>query len=238
MLSLIESVTLGAIARFLAAALTGATATETTMGFHPQELLLYALTWIESLGVVGGMAFIGLYIVATVAFLPGSILTLGAGIVFGVFLGSLYVFVGATLGAIAAFFVGRYFARNWISQKIADNPKFAAIDTAVAQSGFKIVLLTRLSPVFPFILLNYAFGITGVSFKDYALGAIGMIPGTVLYVYIGSLAGDLARIGSATQPPNATVQWAIRILGLIATVAVTVYVTRVARQALAEQVDQ
>lgn len=203
---------------------------------NPQDLLQNALQWVDSLGVGGGLAFIAIYILATIAFLPGSILTLGAGVVFGVALGSLYVFIGATLGAIAAFWVGRYLARNWVRQKIEKNPNFAAIDGAVAEEGFKIVLLTRLSPIFPFNLLNYAFGITGVSLKDYALGSVGMLPGTVMYVYIGSLAGNLARIGTAPQPTS-VIQWAIRILGLIATVGVTVYVTRLARKALAEKVS-
>ena len=206
--------------------------------FNPQQWLLNALQWVKSLGLLGGLAFMAIYIIATVAFLPGSILTLGGGVVFGILWGFVYVFIGATLGAIAAFLVGRYLARDWISQKIAGNEKFAAIDQAVAQEGFKIVLLTRLSPVFPFNLLNYALGITGVSLKDYILGSIGMIPGTIMYVYLGYIAGDLAKIGSENQPTNSTIQWAIRIIGLIATVAVTVYVTRIARQALAEKVSQ
>lgn len=207
-------------------------------GFNLQELLRNALQWVESLGYIGGIAFIGIYIIATVAFLPGSILTLGAGVVFGVVFGSIYVFIGATIGAIAAFLVGRYLARDWISAKIAGNQKFAAIDKAVAHEGFKIVLLTRLSPLFPFNLLNYAFGITGVSLKDYALASIGMLPGTVMYVYIGSLAGDIARVGGENQPTNPTVQWIIRIVGFIATVAVTIYVTRIARKALEEKVSK
>ncbi len=206
-------------------------------GFNPQDWLLSALQWIDGLGFAGGLAFMAIYIVATVAFLPGSILTLGAGVIFGIAMGSVYVFVGATLGAIAAFLVGRYLARGWVSQKIAGNQNFSAIDQAVAHEGFKIVLLTRLSPVFPFNLLNYAFGITGVGLKDYALGSVGMIPGTIMYVYIGSLAGDLARIGTESQAANPIAQWAIRIVGLVATVAVTVYVTRVARQALAQKVS-
>lgn len=206
--------------------------------FNPQELLRDALKWIESLGYVGGIAFMGIYIIATIAFLPGSILTLGAGVVFGVFFGAIYVFIGATLGAIAAFLVGRYIARGWVGKKIADNQKFAAIDRAVAHEGFMIVLLTRLSPIFPFNLLNYAFGVTGVSLKDYALASIGMLPGTIMYVYIGSLAGDLARIGGENQSTNPTIQWIIRIVGFIATVAVTVYVTRIARKALAERVEE
>ncbi|MBN3895871.1 MAG: TVP38/TMEM64 family protein [Nostoc sp. NOS(2021)] len=205
--------------------------------FNPQAILRNALQWIDSLGTLGAIAFIALYIIATVAFFPGSILTLGAGVIFGTVWGSLYVFIGATLGATAAFLVGRYLARGWVASKIADNKKFAAIDQAVGKEGLKIVLLTRLSPIFPFNLLNYAFGITGVSLKDYFIGSVGMIPGTIMYVYIGSLAGNLAMIGTEAQPTTPTLQWAIRILGLIATVAVTIYITRIARQALEEQVN-
>jgi len=210
---------------------------EGAAGFNPQALLRNALQWVDSLGVAGGIAFMVIYVVATVAFLPGSILTLGAGVLFGVVMGSFYVFLGATLGAIAAFLVGRYLARGWISKKIEGKQKFAAIDRAVSQEGFKIVFLIRLSPAFPFNLLNYGFGITGVSLKDYALGSIGMLPGTIMYVYLGSLAGDLARIGTASQPANPAIQWTIRIVGFIATVAVTFYVTRIARQALEEKVS-
>lgn len=206
--------------------------------FNLQALLKDTLTWIENLGSIGAIAFIGIYIMATVAFLPAFILTLGAGVLFGVWLGSIYVFIGATLGSIAAFLIGRYLARDWVAKKIAGNDKFRAIDRAVGKEGLKIVLLTRLSPAFPFNLLNYAFGVTGVSARDYIIGSIGMIPGTIMFVYIGSLAGSLALIGTDAQPPvNPTLQWTIRIVGLIATVAVTVYVTRLAKQALAESVN-
>ncbi|MGB8698213.1 MAG: TVP38/TMEM64 family protein [Thermosynechococcaceae cyanobacterium] len=207
-------------------------------GVNPQALLQSALEWVKGLGPTGAIAFIALYIAATVAFFPGSILTLGSGVLFGVGLGSLYVFLGATLGATAAFLVGRYLARSWVSQKIEGNAKFQAIDAAVGREGFKIVLLTRLSPVFPFNLLNYAYGVTGVALKDYVLASIGMIPGTILYVYIGSLAGNIAALGSGTQPAQPVIQWAIRIIGFMATVAVTVYVTRIARKALAETVAE
>ena len=206
------------------------------VGFNPQEWLRNVLQWIDSLGTVGSIAFILLYIIATVAFLPGSILTLGAGVVFGLVLGSCYVFIGATLGATAAFLVGRYLARGWVVKKIESNQKFRAIDQAVGREGLKIVLLTRLSPVFPFNLLNYAYGVTGVSLKDYVIGSVGMIPGTIMYVYIGSLAGNLATIGTDVQPANPNLQWTIRLVGFIATVAVTLYVTKLARKALEEEV--
>jgi uncharacterized membrane protein YdjX (TVP38/TMEM64 family) len=207
-------------------------------GFNPQTILFHALTWVDSLGSVGAIAFIIIYILATVAFFPGSILTLGAGVVFGVVLGSFYVFIGATIGATAAFLVGRYLARGWVAEKIQGNNKFQAIDEAVGKEGLKIVLLTRLSPIFPFNLLNYAYGVTGVSLKDYLLGCAGMIPGTIMYVYIGSLAGSLATIGTSTPATNPVLQWAIRLIGFIATVAVTLYVTKIARQALASVISE
>ena len=192
----------------------------------------------DSLGAVGAIAFIIIYILATVAFFPGSILTLGAGVVFGVVLGSFYVFIGATIGATAAFLVGRYLARGWVAEKIQGNSKFQAIDEAVGKEGLKIVLLTRLSPIFPFTLLNYAYGVTGVSLKDYLLGSAGMIPGTIMYVYIGSLAGSLATIGTSAPATNPVLLWTIRLIGFIATVAVTLYVTKIARQALASVISE
>ncbi|MCA2720794.1 MAG: TVP38/TMEM64 family protein [Microcystis sp. M048S1] len=207
-------------------------------GFSPQTILFHALTWVDSLGAVGAIAFIIIYILATVAFFPGSILTLGAGVVFGLVLGSFYVFIGATIGAAAAFLVGRYLARGWVVEKIQGNSKFQAIDEAVGKEGLKIVLLTRLSPIFPFNLLNYAYGVTGVSLKDYLLGSVGMIPGTIMYVYIGSLAGNLATIGTSAPATNPVLPWTIRLSGFIATVAVTLYVTKIARQALASVINE
>ncbi|WP_228035574.1 TVP38/TMEM64 family protein [Oculatella sp. LEGE 06141] len=200
--------------------------------FHPQEWLRHRLLWVQDLGAIGAIVFILLYMVATVAFLPGSVLTLGAGAVFGVFVGTIYVFVGATLGATLAFLVGRYLVRGWVAVKLANHKRFQAIDEAVGREGFKIVLLTRLSPLFPFNFLNYAFGITAVSLKDYCLGCIGMIPGTLLFVYVGSLAGNLAMLGTSRPPVNPVLEWTMRLIGLVATVAVTVYVTRIARNAL------
>lgn len=207
-------------------------------GFNPQQLLRNALQWVDDLGAIAPIAFMLIYIIATVAFLPGSVLTLGAGVLFGVIQGSIYVFFGATIGATLAFLVGRYLARGWISQKIEGNQKFKAIDKAVGKEGLKIVLLTRLSPIFPFNLLNYGLGVTGVSLKDYVIGSVGMIPGTIMYVYIGSLAGSIATIGGESQPDaNPIAQWTIRIIGFIATVAVTLYVTKIARKALDESID-
>lgn len=200
--------------------------------FHVQELLRHALEQIAGLGTSGVLIFAVIYVLACVFFIPGSILTLGAGVLFGVLKGSIIVSVSSITGATAAFIIGRYLARDWVSKKIEGNQKFKTIDDAVAREGWKIVGLTRLSPVFPFNLLNYAYGLTKVSLKDYFFASwIGMLPGTVMYVYIGSLAGDLAGLSAAGRT-RTTAEWALSIAGFIATVVVTLYVTRIARSAL------
>jgi len=200
--------------------------------FNVQMVLRNALDWIAGQGILGAGVYVLLYIMATVLMMPGSILTLGAGVIYGVVWGSLLVSMAATLAATAAFLVGRYFARDWVSKKIEGNEKFKAIDSAVAKEGWKIVGLTRLSPIFPFNLLNYAYGLTKVSLRDYFFASwIGMIPGTIMYVYIGSLAGDLTRLGAEGHTKTMG-EWILYAVGLLATVAVTVYVTRVAKKAL------
>lgn len=210
--------------------------TQTIALINPQQWLLDTLQWIDSLGTIGTLIFILTYIIATVAFLPGSILTLGAGFVFGVVWGTIYVFIGATIGATLAFLVGRYIAREWVAKKIEGKAKFQAIDKAVGREGLKIVLLTRLSPIFPFNFLNYAYGVTAVTLKDYIIASVGMIPGTIMYVYIGSLASNLATIGTQNASANPLAQWSLRIIGFSATVAVTIYLTKIAKKALEDEV--
>ncbi|MDE5104991.1 MAG: TVP38/TMEM64 family protein, partial [Trichodesmium sp. St19_bin2] len=114
--------------------------------FNAQQLLENALNWIDTLSPWGPIAFITIYILATVLFLPGSLLTLGAGFLFGPLFGSIYVSIGSTIGATFAFLVGRYLARGWVYKQIEGNEEFKAIDKAVADEGWKIVGLTRLSP--------------------------------------------------------------------------------------------
>lgn len=194
--------------------------------------LVRALEWTQGLGVWGPIFVVALYIVACILFFPGSVLTLGAGFIFKLLVGTITVSIGSTLGACAAFLVGRTVGRNWISGKIAASEKFAAIDNAVGRQGLKIVLLTRLSPVFPFNLLNYAFGLTKVPFTKYALASwIGMLPGTVMYVYFGAGLRSLADAVAGnveTGPAGKIFFW----FGLAATIAVTIFVTRLARRAL------
>ena len=206
-----------------------------TKFFNFQGILKNALESIASLGPWGPAAFILIYIVATVLFIPGSLLSLGSGVLFGVVGGSVCVSIGSVLGATCAFLTGRYLTRDWVSKQIEGNQKFKAIDSAVASEGWKIVLLTRLSPIFPFNLLNYAFGVTQVSLKDYFFASwIGMIPGTVMYVYIGSLAGSLAALGSQGRS-RTSAEWTLYGIGLLATIGLTVYATRFAKKALEEK---
>lgn len=197
------------------------------------ERLEAALAWIEGLGPVAPLVFIVVYILACLFFVSGAVLTLGAGGVFGLGMGCVYVSIGSTLGAAAAFLAGRYLARDRVARKIAGNDTFTAMDQAVAVEGWKIVGLTRLSPVFPFVLLNYAFGLTKVPFGQYVAASwIGMMPGTVMYVYIGYLAAEAAT-GSTS---SGAVAWLLKTVGFVATIIVTVMVTRIARRALNKRI--
>lgn len=190
--------------------------------------------WVDSLGVWGPIVFIIAYALGAIAFVPGSLLTLAAGAIFGLGWGVLLVFLAAVLGSSAAFLVSRYVARNTIERRLSSNAKFTAIDRAVGVQGRKIVFLLRLSPVFPFNLLNYGLGLTKVSFVDYVIASPGMLPGTVLYVYYGKLVGDVAALAGGAAPEKGTAYYAVLLLGLAATVLVTTLVTRTARKALHE----
>ena len=189
--------------------------------------------WVNELGPLAPVVFIAGYVVATVAFVPGSILTLAAGAIFGLLRGTIYVFIGATLGATAAFLVARYLARPMVERKLAGNERFQRIDRMVEQEGGKMVVLMRLSPLLPFNALNYALGISKVRFLDYVLGCIGMIPGTLLYVYYGKLAGDLTALGGR-DVQRGPEYYLVLALGLIATIAVAVLASRAGRRALKE----
>lgn len=196
-----------------------------------REILSSALNWIEGLGVSGMVVFVILYIVACIFVLPGSVLTLGAGAIYGLPVGFALVSVGSTLGAGATFLIGRYLARDWVAEKVSGNRTFSLIDDAVAQQGWKIVFLTRLTPLIPFNVQNYGYGLTKVSLLPYiAASWIGMMPGTVLFTYIGTLGGE------ATEGDQSAATWVIRGVALVATILVTVVITRIAKKALADAV--
>jgi len=201
-----------------------------------KDWAVLALGWIDGLGFYGYLVFVLLYFSFTVLFIPGFILTVGGGAVFGIWGGFAAVSLGSTAGAAAAFLLGRSFARGMIEEKVADNKKFAAVDRAVGRQGWKIVFLTRLSPIFPFNLVNYAYGLTKIRFSHYVLASwIGMMPGTFVYVYIGALLGDVARVATGEKAETGLLEIALQVVGLLAAFAVTVYVTRLAQKALKEE---
>lgn len=189
---------------------------------------------VRALGAWGPAVFVLGYVVASVVGVPGSLLTLAAGAIFGVAAGTLWAFAGATAGAATAFLVGRYVARGVVERRVGGDPRFAAIDRAVAAEGRRIVFLLRLSPAVPFTLLNYLLGLTRVRFVDFLAASVGMLPGTVLYVYYGKLAGDVAAT-RATAPRGAP-YYLVLGLGLAATIAVTALLARLARRALRDAV--
>jgi len=197
------------------------------------EHLADLTAWIEGRGTWGLIVFTAGYIVATLIFIPGSLLTAAAGFIFGLWQGTLLVAVAATLSACTAFLLGRSLARGFVETHIAKSPRFAALDQAVSREGLKIVMLLRLSPVFPFSVLNYGLGLTGVRFRHYFLACVAMLPTTFLYVYYGYTAKNVAELvgGGGSLDPA---QWALLLVGLVATLAVTVVVARIARRALNE----
>ena len=188
--------------------------------------------WVEGLGALGPLAFVAGYALAVLAFIPGSALTLASGAIFGVGKGTVLVFAAALVGSTGAFLVARHLARAAIEKRISGDARFAAIDRAIGTQGRKIVFLLRLSPIFPFNLLNYGLGLTRVRLVDYVIAGVGMLPGTLLYVYLGSAAGEAVAAAGGAAPGRSPAEWALFGVGLVATLLVTLYVTRIARRAL------
>ncbi|MBI5247788.1 MAG: TVP38/TMEM64 family protein [Elusimicrobia bacterium] len=198
------------------------------------DFLQHALAYVAALGAAGWALFIVLYAACCVFFLPVSPLTFGAGAAYGLGRGFLLVWCGASLGAGVSFFIGRRWLRAWVEKKLARHPRFAAIDAAVSAGGARIVLLTRLAPVFPFATLNYAYGLTRVKFRDYLLASVaGMVPGTLFFVYLGAAAGAAFKSGAEGKARTAA-EWAYFAFGLLATAAVVALVGREANRELAK----
>jgi len=190
-----------------------------------------AWAWLERLGPWAPVAFCLLYAAATAGLVPGTVLSLAAGAQWGPVEGLLYVVLGSNLGANLAFGIGRFMARDWVVRLVSARPRFAAVEQAVAGEGWKIVMLLRLSPVFPFNVLNYGLSLTSVRWRDYAWASfVGMLPGTAMIVYLGSL------VQVAVRPEGRTpLEWGLFVAGLAATAGVTILVTRIARRALQER---
>jgi len=195
--------------------------------------LLGLVERIRGTGMAGSVLYVLVYGVATVLVMPASVLTMGAGFAWGPVYGTPRVVVASNLGALAAFLLGRTALRERVARRLASRPRFSAVDAAVAARGFRVVLLLRLSPIFPFNLLNYALALTRVSTRDYVLASfLGMLPTTVLYVYLGSLVTSVAQLTRGQRPNAGPYGQLLLWAGLAATVLVTVSLTRIARRAL------
>lgn len=200
-------------------------------------LLESGFGWIEGHRAIAWLVYVAAYIVATVLLIPGSVITIAGGFVFGLGLGVALVSAGSVIGATCSFLLGRRFVRDWVTRQITGLPRFEALDRATRSDGFMIVLLARLSPLFPFNLLNYAFGLTAVRLRAYFFASwIGMLPGTILYVYIGSAASDLTLITTG-QIESGTAGTVLLAGGLVATAILTILITRKATRALNAQLD-
>jgi len=181
-------------------------------------------SWVAGLGAMGYVVYTLGYGVIGV-FFPASILTIGAGAIFGVVGGSIVVVVGATIAATLAFVLARTVLRRRVEAMAAKNPKFRAVDRAIAREGPRIVVLIRLSAVFPFLFVNYAFGLTGIRFVPYVVATFfGILPATVAFVYLGA-----AGAAVATQQNARSI---ITLAGALIALGVSVYVGRIAARAI------
>ena len=202
------------------------------------EMLIGLFDWVDANRSISWLVYIVFYVLSTVLVLPGSLLTLAAGFLFGLGYGFAIVSFASTTGATCAFLVGRFLARDWVAAKLQALPRFSALDKAVGEQGAVVVLLTRLSPLFPFSLSNYGFGLTRVKLGHYVLASwLGMIPGTVLYVYLGSIASNLTSIFTGDLADLPASNW-LFYLGLVATVVLTIAITRIATRALNSKLEE
>ncbi len=218
--------------RVAAAALLLAAIVAVAVGVPLAAWIAGAAAWSQRHREVAGALFIGVYVLAAVLVVPGSILTLSAGFIFGLPLGVALTSAGSVLGASAAFVVGRFIARDWVARRVAAWSGFGAFAAALHHDGFAIVLLARLSPLIPYSLLNYALALTTARFRDYLLATwIGMLPATVLYVYAGSLAKSVTTLANADSAPS-SVTYTLLAIGFVATVALTLLIARRATRLL------
>ncbi len=202
-----------------------------------RDWLTTGIIWINANHSAAWVIFILTYALAPIFLIPGTILTLAAGFAFGLPMGVLLVSIGSLLGAVNAFLIGRFFARDWVSQYLARTPTFGALDDAIHDHGFLIVLLTRLSPLIPFNALNYILGLTKIGFKNYFLATwIGMLPATLAYTYAGSVTKDIFAITTGASQKS-TADYILILLGLISTVVLVIFLTQKAKRILNEHLQ-
>jgi len=192
------------------------------------------LAWVRVQGWLAPFAYGVIYAIAVPLLVPGSLLTLTAGALFGLWPGVPVVFCGAVAGSSLSFLISRHLARPWVEGWAGRHPTFAAIDRAVAAEGPRIVFLLRLTPLIPFTALNYLLGLTRLRWRDMMLAAPGMLPGTILYVYYGHVIGDVTAVAAGARPPRTPAQYVLLVVGLAAAALVAWRVSRVARRALTD----
>jgi uncharacterized membrane protein YdjX (TVP38/TMEM64 family) len=187
---------------------------------------------LADLGPWAPLLFILAYITAAVTLAPAFLLTFAAGAVFGLWRGTLLVYVGAVLGSSAVFAIASPLSRSRFLRWLDRDPRVAAVRSAVVGEGVWVMFLLRLSPVVPFVLLNYALALSGVRFRDFLAASVGMLPAIVMYVYYGKVAGDVTKLAAGITPPRGPGYYVLLVVGLIATIVATTAVTRAAKRAM------
>lgn len=204
--------------------------------FNKSGLFQKTLDWIRDMGTAAPWMFLGVYVLTCIFFVPSFVFTFASGILFGLWKGVALSVVGAGIGSTAAFLIGRYLARDWVEKSFAANREFQALSGAVRAKGWKIVLLARLSPIFPFLVGNYAFGLTPIRAGQYLLATmVGTLPSTSVYAYAGTVTGSLAALGTGRQRTPA--EWVLLGAGLVATAGFSFYLRSLARKALQTDVS-
>ncbi len=193
-----------------------------------QDQIQYFLT------PLGIFLFIFMYMLWVTFLLPGSWLTMVAGVIYGTFSGTLFVFIGASLGAILTFWSGRTFLRKWTQKKLSNYPKLELVKQKVSKEGLRLIFFTRLSPIFPFSFLNLVYGLSEVNFKDYVISLIAILPGTILYCSLGSLAGDLSKFNEILSNRSDLQSLIFTSMALISSSFVVFLILRAVRNALKE----
>jgi len=156
------------------------------------------------------------------------------GFIYGSFMGTIYVFIGATLGALLTFMSGRILLRNWIQGRLNSFPKLQSIEKSITNEGLRLVILSRLSPIFPFGLLNLAYGLSEVKIKDFLIGLIAILPGTFVYCSLGSLAIEVSKFQQVIDNREDLGSFVFSLVGIIATIIIAILVLRLVRESLSK----
>jgi uncharacterized membrane protein YdjX (TVP38/TMEM64 family) len=185
---------------------------------------------VMELGPWAPVLFVLIYVAAAVTLAPAFFLTVAGGALFGVWQGSLLVFVGASLGSSAVYALASPLARTRWMRRVTRDQRVAAVRNAVAGGGVRIMLLLRLSPLVPYSILNYALALSGVRYADFVVALLGMIPAIILYTYYGKVVGDVAALAAGVSPPRGVEYYLLLGVGLVTVAVSTTMITRAARR--------